>query len=302
MKELFLDIKKSVYDPVYYQELLSRPAKYSIKYFFGLALLAALILSIALSFSIVPLVRHFVSELSPNLLGAYPEELVVTVANGTFSANVPQPYYIDPPHGYASELAKNGFAHLVVIDTLSDVTPDRFSAYATLVWFAARHVVVADTNGQMKINEYEPGTDFILDKAKFATLVHAAEPYFKWAAPVVVAAVFVGMSIAQMFNLLYLVFGAVLIFLLGRFALKQKWTYGASYRIGLHALTLPILLDTALALFGRSLSVLPFFATAIMLAVVYVNGKEAKPVIPEQEKLPLDAPPAMSDDALGEKK
>jgi maltodextrin utilization protein YvdJ len=44
-----------------------------------------------------------------------------------------------------------------------------------------------------------------------------------------------------------------------------------AYQIGLHAITLPILVDTALIIFGLDMVRVLFAPTIILLLVVYVN-------------------------------
>src|SRR3989338_10717550 len=80
-------------------------------------------------------------------------------------------------------------------------------------------------------------------------------------------------------NLVYLFFGALLIFLLGKL-LKEHWGYWKSYQIGMHAVTLPLLLNGALLIFMLGLTQIPLLYTLIMLVVVYANFAQRKPATP----------------------
>ncbi len=288
MRHLLSAIKRSVYDPIYYQEILTQSAKYSVKYFFGLALFLALVITVGKAIILVPMVHSYIDDLRPALQGAYPEELVLTMTKGVLASNVAEPYYIDVPPLFFPALSRAGYAHLVVIDTTAEMNFDRFKLYQVPVWLGNRFLVMEDKQNGFRVKEYGPDTSFVFDKAAYARLLSETEPFFAWVTPLVVLAVFIGMFVLQIINFVYLIFGALCIFLLGRFILKQKWSYGTSYRIGLHALTLPVILDAVLTLGGTSLGMLPLLSTALMLLVVYVNFKEYIPREPRQEELPLE--------------
>jgi hypothetical protein len=56
--------------------------------------------------------------------------------------------------------------------------------------------------------------------------------------------------------------------------MKEGWSYSTSYRIALHAVTLPMLVSFLSFILPSSSAELPFLSTALLLAVVFVNFKD----------------------------
>ena len=276
MKEFFSLIKRSIYDPIFYQELLIRPARFSVKYFLGLSLLLSVALTIALSLPIISPVNKFLSTLPGQVLAVYPDELVLHVEKGVLSSNVVEPYVVEIPSFWRGAMMGSGYTHLAVVDTSATVTPEQFAAYQTPLWLSRTNVIIADNNHGLRIQPYGAQTSFTLSEALVSTFLTHVEPYFVWVAPTIVLLLFVLFFTVLLFNVVYLLFGALLIFLLGRFGLKQDWNYGTAYRIGLHALTLPVLADVFLTMGSFSFHVFPFIPTVLLLLIVYVNYKPAR--------------------------
>src|SRR3989338_1128600 len=155
---------------------------------------------------------------------------------------------------------------------------EEWNAYKTFVWIGKEQVALVDDEGGVSIGLLGKGMNLVVNEGVLKWLEDTLQPLYKFAAPIVVLGLFLGLLVGLGVNFLYLILGAALIFLLGRL-LKQRWSYGASYRIGLHAVTLPLLLNMLLSFFYLPTISLPFLFTAIILAVVFVNYKDATPVM-----------------------
>jgi len=271
MKDFFSIIKKSVYDPVFYQELIVHPARYSVKYFLGLSLFLSITLTIIVSLPIIPLVSGFMDALPEQVLTTYPDELILHFKKGVLTSNVPEPYFVEIPPFLRGAMKGDQYAHLAVIDTQAMVTPEQFAVYQAPLWLARTNVVIADSNHSLKVQTYGTQTSFVLSEPLVQAFITRLEPYFVWAAPIIVLIIFVSLLAVLLFNFVYLIFGALCVFILGRFILRQKWSYGTAYRIGLHALTLAVLMDVLCTTVGFSLKAVPFLTTLLLLLTVYVN-------------------------------
>jgi maltodextrin utilization protein YvdJ len=241
-------------------------------------------LTIVLSLPVIPLVNAFARALPEKVLSTYPDELTLHFEKGVLSSNMTEPYFIGIPLFLRVEMKENEYAHLVVIDTDSTVTPEQFAAYQAPLWLARTNAVVVDSNHSIKIQPYGTQTSFTLSETLLEAFFVRIEPYFVWAPLIVVLLLFFPLLAIFLFHFVYLIFGALLIFLLGRFILKQEWSYGTAYRIGLHALTLPILIDLVLSVLSSSIHSIPFLPTLLLLIVVYTNYKPAEriPETPSQ--------------------
>ena len=106
--------------------------------------------------------------------------------------------------------------------------------------------------------------------------MNTLQPFFKFVAPILVLVVFVAMLLSFVLNLLYLLFGALLVLVMGKI-MKQNFSYSTSYRICLHATTLPLIVGLAFSLLPIGGSHIPFFSTVLLLVVVYVNFYKTPP-------------------------
>jgi len=215
--------------------------------------------------------------------------LKVRIVNGHASSTVLEPYFLPVPESLKESMGNNAtasMAHFGVIDTQTPASLERFRAYNSFFWVSENALVVRDQQGGARISPFSPNFNYTVNEGVLQGLIASAQPFFKFVAPLVILIVFFCMLLLSLIKIVYLVFAAVLVFVLGR-VLKHQWTYGTAFRISLHAVTLPLLLSTALSLVNLDLDNLPFLATALLLAVVYINFRN---IPPEVAVLPAEAP------------
>lgn len=281
MNNLFTHIKQSIYGPEYYQDLLTQPFSFSWKYYSAFASLLALFLTIASSVVLVPWVSSAVHEFPGQFFTYYPDALEIQINKGVATANVPEPYFLPIPELFKQTLSPRNFGEsFVVIDTLTPFSLEQFNTYKAMVWLGGHQLALRESNGGVRIEPFTPQTNLTVNEGVLRTLEQRLQPWYKFAAVLAVVGVFLGLLIAFGVNFAYMLFGAVCIFLLGRL-LKQRWSYSAAYRIGLHAMTLPVLLDTLFSALNLPLLNLPFLFTMVMLAIVVANFKHP-PLATEQ--------------------
>ena len=289
MKQLIAHIQKSIYGPEYYRELLGRPFSFSWKYYAALALLFSVFLTIITSIPIIPKLNDLLRELPQAVLAYYPDELELTIEKGVVSSNVTEPYYLPMPAILKDEIGEAQPRHFLVIDTATPFGLEQFASHGALVWIGRDFISYYEDGDSIATQKLESDLSFVLNEQVLSGLIQMTTPYFKFVTPVLVVLFFLGFLMMFAVNLIYLFFGALLIFLLGKL-LKEHWGYWKSYQIGMHAVTLPLLLNGALLIFMLGLTQIPLLYTLIMLVVVYFNFTQSKSVVPMTES---EQPPAV---------
>jgi hypothetical protein len=284
MKDFIEHIQKSIYAPVYYRDIVTRPASYSWKYYGSLAMFLAVLMTIVASVPLVPRLNTFLTTLPTSVIAYYPSDLQMIITRGQVATNVSEPYFLKLPSGEAtSTLASSSSVFsLGVIDTKSEVTLSRFNEYHALFWITRDSLVSLDRAGGLQVTKLGDIT-ITIDVEHLRSFVRGIEPYFVWVSPVVVFVIFVGMLLSFLVMLVYLLLDALFVFVLGRI-LKQYWSYRDAYHICLHAVTLPLLCSSIFYLLPVSGIQLPFLSTLLLLVVVYFNFRDISHNISELNK------------------
>jgi hypothetical protein len=271
-------VRASVYGPEYYASLAGKPLSYSIKYFFALIAWVAVVAAVIMLFSIVPAVHSFLANASQKVIGYYPDGLQVAITNGKVSANVPQPYFLKLPAEFQTSAsqaydASSSPENLLVVDAKDPFTMGEFQNDRTLFLLTGDSIVYAKDRQSQSLVVQSLGSISSLDitKGSVASFIQKAEPYFRlieWAVAILVPVV---IFLAFALRLLYLFIIALLIWILARMS-KMNIGYGQAYRWGLHLVTLPLLVTTALWLVVPGASI-PFLFTVLTLIMAAVNLK-----------------------------
>ncbi|MBI2623806.1 MAG: DUF1189 family protein [Candidatus Liptonbacteria bacterium] len=272
-------IGESVYSPDFYRALRARPLSFSLKYYYSLAAIVAVVGTAFVSLYL-PQAQPQLRAFFENAVNAFPAELAVTFKDGAASANVKEPYFIKYPRalGGASETGGSGAAdgkppeYLLVIDTASPLSIEKFRSYGAAALLAKRDLAVAGRRGEVRVYSLELVPDVTVDKAWVEKTVGQFTPYLKFVGPILVLLFFILILALFTFELVYLFVSALLVW--GLLRLKGiKTGYGAAYRTGIHAITLGIFVNIAAMAFQIPLGV-PFLFTILMLAVVAVNCRK----------------------------
>ncbi|MDP3056956.1 MAG: DUF1189 family protein [bacterium] len=273
------NIKSSIYNSAYYSEILNKPFSYSLKYFLSLICLIALVSTIIFTFSTLPKINKVFDEIGSNVLNYYPEELEITVKNGIISTNVSEPYFIKAPAEFKNDskrsdnkTIKDEIDNLLVIDTQSPLNLDAFKDYKTFVLISRDSIAYRDSNEAIKIQFLNQEFNGVITKTKISSALNKIMPYLKVIPLVLVPLVFVGSILgATIKYLIYLIFGALVIWIMAK-AMKRNLRFGKSYQIGIHAITLGVILEATVFRFYPNLE-FPLFFTLLMFAIVWINLK-----------------------------
>ncbi len=272
-------IKNSIYGRDFYASLRTQPLSYSFTYFFKFILLCAVIATIYGSIIFLPLLRSFSSEVSTGFINHFPAELAVTIASGKASSNVTEPYFIPMPaelkdHKVSVNGTEPDTANVLVIDTKNAFTIEQYEKYDAVAWLTADSLITHDNKG-IRVVPLKDVPNMTVDHAKIVEWSKYIQPLVKVLSVALPVLIFLLAVFGLLFNLLYLVFGALAIWLASK-VFKLGLNYSKSYQVGLHALTLTVLVQGIL-LMTALWTPFPFFGTLLLLLVTVMNLKGSGP-------------------------
>lgn len=258
----------SATDLDYAKDVLKAKFSFSFKYFVFLMYVLSLVSGV---FIAGRLTRYFpqVPSLQEKLrVGAkefYPQDLVLTFADGKLTTNVDEPYFIELPAAFG-QTPQTGYDHFITIDTAADLSA--ISTYKTAILLTKSGAFYPD-NDSYRAFPYSDLEDMTIDRGVYDTMITQALPYVDYL-PQVVAVLIVAFIVliplvmtvfSVVGRLIYLFFGAALVWLLGKL-MGRSLTYGNAYQLGLHLLTVPTIYAVLMGALGAHL---PFVYTLIFL-------------------------------------
>lgn len=263
----------------YYQELISNSGQGAAGYYTKLALLGALVSLLIFAVTQFSSLRSGVATVPVDqLLDYYPEELVLTWDKGELQTNVPGPYLVPVPESWQREMrppplsgSQKQIAHLAVIDTRNPLSVEQFAAYDTFIWFGQKQFMAGDAGGEVRILPYNNQSSFTLSRDKIEHWGEYAKTFFRYLPVVLLPLVYLGALGYFVYLLIYLLLVALLIWLILVIKKVPGASYALAYKLGLHLLTLPILVQGILILltnFGPPFGLFSLFLlvlAAIML-------------------------------------
>ena len=272
-------LRASIYGPDFYEELKGRPLSYSMKYFFAFIAWLAVIAAVLVLFRAIPAVNAFLSGTEAGVVGGYPDGLVITVASGSVSTNMLAPYAMPLSATLRSDMTalyddvSSTPVNLLVVDTKDPLTVGEFQNDRTLLLLSSDSLAYAkDAQGQsVVIQPIDSDVSFTVDKAAVVSVAAKASEYFKLVDGALVVLAPIGIFLAMVLRLVYLFFFAVIIWAIAQIS-RMNIGYGQVYRWGIHLMTLPLLVTTALWLVFPYVCV-PFLFTLLALAAAAVNLK-----------------------------
>jgi hypothetical protein len=274
-------IRDSIYSPQFYRELAGKPFSFSLKYFYSLVVVIALVLTIVFSMEFIPQMNALVQSVIRAFTGSIPADVVVTIQRGMASINKKEPYAVPLPDEFRRTFKDIPDANspeaenLFVVDTQSLLSLERFLEHKTVFWLT-KNALVMGGRDELRVQSLQrvPGT--VLDKAFLASVAAKLQPFLRWLPPLVVFGVFTVFVLLFSSTLVYLLVGAFVVWGVAR-ARGARLTYGASYRLGLHAVT------AALVVHAFQLLILPgvpfrmfIVYTAVLAVVVWCSVKGEK--------------------------
>ncbi|MEW5805363.1 MAG: DUF1189 family protein [Patescibacteria group bacterium] len=271
MKNFILEIKNSVYNPVYYQELLQKPFSYSLKYFLKFFLILAFLATLGFAFFGLPKVKVFFNEVFLGLRDYYPAELALYFKNGQVVSNVVEPYFLELPASFKKELENEDyqFENFLVIDTFNEFSLSKFEEYQSLAWLTRDSVVFVDEQAGVRILPLEELPDFVLNQRTVEDFLSQVQPVVNLALNWLIPVVFIGFWLIGIWNLFWLLILALLVWAIAK--LKDlKINYAKAYQFGLHLITLSMVWQLISLVFWIRV---PFVYSLLALGLTFVNLK-----------------------------
>ncbi|HEY4493958.1 MAG TPA: DUF1189 family protein [Candidatus Paceibacterota bacterium] len=272
--KIFKEIRDSIYNPAYYKSVPSEPLRASVKYLAKLSLLVALAALIVFSF-FVPKIFRSASDGMDTVTANFPDDLIVSIKNGSASINKPEPYTV-PLSNFTSgdkkwEGKNPSYTNVIVIDTTKPFSVEQFESYSSAIWLTKTELVtVKDRGGQIQITPLSRVPDSEITKPWLLDKKDAIVNALPWVIPALaVLGYLILFLVSYIGTLLCVLLYAIFIWLMGKMA-KKELSYEDSYKIGIHAATLLVLLG--LLTFSPFNFPYNFFVKlVILLAIVYIN-------------------------------
>jgi hypothetical protein len=288
LKTFIRTFVKSLASPKYYRDVLKAKWSFSLKYLIVLLFIVNILTAIKVGTLVnkyYPQAAPFINEVKQIIVDFYPKELVLTIKKQKITTNVKEPFYIEFPE-QLSKIIAGYYKHLIVIDTKGKV--DDYKKYESLLLVTADKLVTPDDRGQGnyqvvplsdKLTEVPDGTK--INKNLYDEAVGKILPYFDRIARYIYALIligivlipFIGTAFGLFEKLIYLLPAAFLLWLLAKI-LKKKLSYGKVYCLGIHGLTLPIIVTLALSIFNFHIPLLYSLIFFVWMIVVLVQIKE----------------------------
>jgi len=279
MNNFLKELKASIYNPVFYRQLLDRRLSLSLSYYLRLSLLLALLLTIVFAVQIVPTMTDFLWSFKDQAVEIYPDDLILTIESGRLSANVESPYFITMPVELKFD---NGPANFLVIDTTPEATQDVWR-YDTLFLLTAREMIgINKVEGSTTAKSFNQFPDTQITKVWLAEKLTVLQRFLKWIIPVMVL-IFFALIFSFVFTggLMLFVFSSLILMLAGRIA-KVFINYSQAYKFSLHASTLGLFLASLSFIFSLNYS--PIYIVGLLTLIIGIANLSG---IKKQETEPL---------------
>lgn len=262
------EVRESLYSPLFYRELLSRPFSYSLTYFLKLSAALAFVYAVLFVVLLMPDVRVFLTDASSMLSEAFPGNFAFEIENGIASTTVKQPFTVHWP---------GESLNVLTIDLTSSST----MATTSIVNLLRTGVVTVtpENNGGVRIQQQPYGNEsFSITKGTIDEWSGAIADFAPYAAIVFIPFIFLGVFFAGLFYLVYLLPVALLVWAVMRLS-GINARYGQAYRASMHLVTIAALLGVVRML-GVPL-VIPYLPTLLLVVLAIVNFRSP------QQKLPI---------------
>lgn len=251
LKTFFYSFKNSLFKPKYYQDIVKTNFWFSFKYLWFLLFLLTIIKTFVLAGLYLknrPLIQPKVNKLMIYAENFYPKELKLQIKNGQLSTNVKEPYIFE----IEKNQAKNYQKHFLVIDTQGSI--ENYPSYSTNILATKNAVVYPSKSSRNQVGETsvfyfrDLKRDFTLDKGVYNSFINIIRPYSSkvnyfvdWIvlsiSPLFMIFGSLLWVVGVMFGLLFLTFFVWVLNLI----FKKRYSYGSLFRMGMHAVTWPIL-------------------------------------------------------------
>ena len=266
LKAMYHVFYRSLVSLKYYNEVVRTNLKFSLKYFFLLVVIISLLTAGVLSARNTPTIQKEVTSNLTQAKSLYPEDLVVTAKNNSLSINKPEPYIIKSPETF-KDFPKN----FLVFDSKGIL--DSIKENETFILINSTNILISDPSTEkVEVYPIKNLPDGQLTKTDFDNLIAKLQGFAKYIPAFLFVAVLLGLIIYNvLFRLVYLLIVAVILMLAGK-TKKLSLRYVQYYKIAIHAITIPLLVEFLLTAAGVNIGIpLWFFALNTVFGLLAVS-------------------------------
>jgi len=252
LKTFFYSFKKSLFELEYYNDIEKDSFWFSFKYLWFLIFILTIIKVLSFGGQYLKNRRWIQPEVNKFMItteNLYPDELKLQIKNGRLSTNVREPYLFD-----FKQKIKPTEKHILVIDTQGTI--ENYPNYNSYILATKNAVVYPSKSSSNRVEETSVfyfrnlKKDFTLNKNIYNNFLNVIRPYSNKALYFLDYFVIIFLffffifgsffwTTGIMFGLVFLTFFVWIINLI----FKKGLSYSSLYKIGMHAVTWPILIS-----------------------------------------------------------
>lgn len=274
LSRFFQNVIKSCTSWQFYQTLLKTRFLFSLKYFLLLIFLVSLVFSTQVSIVLVGGTNYLIKKGAADVKKFFPDQLEFSLKNGQVLTNLPQPFFLPfsafPSQSISSRDLGQNKKNLLVIDTKTPFSLEKFQSYSTVLWITGASVAYQephkDTTSILPLKETP---DFTINKQTVISyLNNVILPSLRKFLPFLVAGIYLLSFVGNLWSsFLSVAFLALVVFLLTKIS-KHNLSYAKSLQLTIHANTLPLLISTLASLFFLRFP-MPFWHSLLTLIILF---------------------------------
>ncbi len=282
LKTFYNSFIKSISSPAYYKDIVKAPITFSLKYLFFLSYIFIFIFiatSVTYFVTLLPKLPEFVTIAKSRLNTFYPTDLVITITDGIVTTNQEEPVFLHIP-----EVTDEDIKYIVTIDTKAQI--EDYYDYDTFFLVTDDSVVYPESNDRsysvtsIKELQKEIGIKQI-DRNTYEQFLAMAYPFLdsipKTAPFVLVGVLLIVPFIAAVFefmrNIIVVALLSVITFVFA-LLLKINLPFLKIFQMGLHAVTIPLIIMVILFFTGAAIPLLFIASFLLWMVIILTQYKE----------------------------
>ncbi len=251
MKKFLKLIRSSIYDPDFYKSLESKSTWSAFIYFIKLNVIVALIFSIGLAITIIPIVFVVTNESNVSkVIEFFPAELSIEIKNGQAISNISGPYIIPIKSKVIDQTrSKITQKNLITIDTTNPFDLEQFKSSDSMVYLSKDYFAYQENGGQIKIQPLKGIGDMTISKNSISSWVGSVIPYVRALLPLAIVCLII-LSFLSLFigNIIFTLIASLIVLVIEKVR-KINVDFKSIFKKALHLVTAIVLLDLALFIF-----------------------------------------------------
>lgn len=270
LKAFWHVFSNSIIKPSYYNELLKTPIKFTFKYYFLLGTILISIVATSTTIQFSPKAQKTIVESIEKAVSMYPKDLVITAKSGSLNINQQEPYFLKAPEEFNNIESEYEIENIVVFDKKGTVGD--FMNYKTLALVNEKNILIKGVD-KMEVYPVKNMPDGAIDYdyiLHWSNIISESVKYVPYLVFVVSIIVYGGYYFIG--RLIYTLFVSIVFVIRGSIGGKKK-SFSDYYRIGLHTMTLPLIIEVLFILMQVPIGVLFWFLIVHTTFGLFVIGK-----------------------------